>query len=64
MEVNLQPIPVPDFIHVTLRTRQEGKIANAAKFALREFEPKVLSDLCDEFRRNVFAKAGQEDPSA
>ena len=65
MEMNLQPIPVPDFIYVTMppRTRQEG-IIEAPKFALREIEPKVLSALCDEFRRTLFEKAGQEDPSA
>lgn len=26
-------------------------------------EPGVLSELCDEFRRGVFEKAGKQDPS-
>ncbi len=45
------------------RERQEGMV-ESPKFHLRELEPEVLSELCDEFRRNVFAKAEKKDPSA
>lgn len=65
VKLKLHPMNVPDFGIAMMppRERQEGMV-EAPKFHLRELEPDVLSQLCDDFRRNVFAKAEKSDPSA
>ena len=65
VKLKLQPMSVPNFVIAMMppRERQEGMV-EAPKFHLRELDPEVLSQLCDEFRRNVFAKAEKKDPSA
>lgn len=65
VKLKLQPMSVPNFVIAMMlpRERQEGMV-ESPKFHLRELEPEVLSELCDEFRRNVFAKAEKKDPSA
>ena len=61
--VKLQPFRVPNFVLIVPHhaQRQDG-FKPEAKFSLSELEPDTLSDLCDEFRREVFAKAGKDDP--
>jgi len=65
VRLKLQPMSVPNFVIAMMppRERQEGMV-ESPKFHLRELEPEVLAELCDEFRRNVFAKAEKKDPSA
>jgi CRISPR/Cas system endoribonuclease Cas6 (RAMP superfamily) len=60
VEVELQPFTVPNFVLVKPRLgfRQEG-ITEAPKFALSELDEQTLEQLCAEFRRAVFAKAGK-----
>lgn len=64
IKLKLQPMSVPNYVIVVMppRERQEG-IAESPKFHLRELESEVLAELCDEFRRNVFAKAEKQDPA-
>lgn len=59
--VNLKPIRVPNFI-ITTAMSSPGARQEAPRFALDELEPEVLAGLCDEFRQNVFLKAGKGDP--
>lgn len=65
VKLKLQPMSVPNYVITVMppRERQEGMI-ESPKFHLRELDPEVLAELCDEFRRNVFAKAEKKDPSA
>lgn len=63
MEIDLNPWITPNYVlgKVPPRLRQDGFI-DPPKWALSEVEPHILSDLCDEFRRGVFEKAGKPDP--
>lgn len=65
IKLKLQPMSVPNYVIAMMppRERQDGMV-EAPKFHLRDLEPEVLAELCDEFRRNVFAKAEKRDPSA
>lgn len=66
MEINLklQPMSVPNFVIAMMppRERQEGMV-EAPKFHIRELEADTLDKLCNEFRKNVFAKAEKKDPA-
>lgn len=64
IELQLLPFNVPNcaIVKTSPTARQEGFI-ESPKFHLRDLEPDVLSELCDEFRRNVFAKAEKNDPA-
>lgn len=65
MQVELGSWPTPDFVPVKMpvRARQEGFTPDAApKWHVRDVDTQTLSDLCDEFRRQIFEKAGKPDP--
>jgi hypothetical protein len=64
VKLQLQPMSVPNYVIAMMppRERQEGMI-ESPKFHLRELGPEVLAELCDEFRKNVFAKAEKADPA-
>lgn len=64
IQLKLQPIRVPNFIiqeTTTHQTRQEGFV-ESPKFAIAELESETIAQLCDEFRANMFEKAGKIDP--
>lgn len=63
MNTKLAPWTVPNFVCVEMppRPRQEG-MAESPKYAIAELGAEVLSDMCDRFRADVFAKAGKADP--
>ena len=65
IRIKLKSFTVPNFVITegVPQERQEGW-QEEPKFHLRELEPEVLAELCDEFRKNVFAKAEKADPSA
>jgi hypothetical protein len=62
MKLNLVPFSTPNFVSVQLpaRPRQDGLI-EAPKFSLTQLDHDTLSALCDEFRAEVFLKAGKTD---
>lgn len=59
VDVKLQPFSVPNY--VTMLGYVDGAGNNLPK-SLRSLEPKILSQLCDQFREEVFKKAGKNDP--
>jgi hypothetical protein len=63
MKINLVPFATPNFVSVQMppRPKQDGFIASPT-FALAELDHETLSTLCDEFRAEVFRKAGKTDP--
>lgn len=63
LDVELKPFQVPNFVIVkTLpRPRQEG-IQEAPKYRLSDLDAITLEKLCDEFRTEVFKKAGKNRP--
>ena len=63
IEIELQPFQVPNFVLAVPGTRsREDGFTEAAKFALSELSALTLEDLCDQFRAEVFKKAGKRDP--
>lgn len=63
IDLELQPFSVPNFVHgvMLVKPREQGFI-EGPKYALRELDEKALSALCDQFRADVFEKAGKDDP--
>ena len=66
MNIKLQPWITPNFAIGVMpaRPRQEGFNPDAApKWALKEVEAETLAKMCDEFRADIFRKAGKPDPA-
>lgn len=63
IDLELRPFEVPNYVSVneSPSARQEGFI-EGRKFHLSELDEETLSGLCDEFRAQVFAKAGKTCP--
>ncbi len=64
MNVDLVGFSVPNFVRMKMpiRPRQEGFNPEPPSFSLKEIDADTLSSLCDNFRREVFNKAGKIDP--
>ena len=60
MKIELQPWLVPNFVigKMPPRPRQEG-LQEAPKWHLSEVGAADLAQLCDDFRAEVFGKAGR-----
>lgn len=65
IEIELLPMRVPNVViqKTDARPRQEGMV-EAPKYALKDIDPATLARLCDQFRADVFEKAGKIDPLA
>lgn len=65
LKLALVPFTVPNYVSLKMppRPKQDG-VQPLPSFALSEIDAGVLSDLCDEFRVEVFRKAGKPDPHA
>jgi len=63
MEVDLVPMTVPNYvIAVTPPGKRQDGFAEGPKYKLSELSEQVLSQLCNEFRAEIFKKAGKDDP--
>jgi len=64
IKVKLRPLMTPNYAiqEMPAGLKQDG-LRELPKFALSELDAETLSDLCDEFRREIFTKAGKSDPS-
>lgn len=60
----LRPFVTPNFVtaEAPARPRQDGWTA-APAIPLSELDADTLAQMCDDFRRSVFEKAGKQDPS-
>jgi hypothetical protein len=65
LKIDLVPFSTPNYVFGQMppRPRQDGPI-EAPKWHLTEVDAVVLAQLCDEFRADVFKKAGKPDPAA
>lgn len=66
MKIELQPWTTPDFImgKMPAGQRQDGFNPDAApKWHVREVDAETLTEQCDKFRAEIFAKAGKSDPA-
>lgn len=55
IEVKLKPLVTPD------RVKVDGA-GRTRTYALADLTPETISDLCDAYRAEMFAKAGKNDP--
>jgi hypothetical protein len=65
IKVKIRPFDVPHGVDEegVPGNRQDGFFKNKSPTRLlTELEPDVLSQLCDKFRKDVFAAAGKDDP--
>ena len=64
VELKLKPFQTPNFVSVDMppRSRAEG-FTPLPSLALHELSPETLAEMCDEFRKEVFAKAMANDPA-
>jgi hypothetical protein len=64
MKIELNPWMVPNFVTAKMppRPRQEG-FQEGPKWALSEVDADTLAAQCDQFRAEVFRKAGKPDPA-
>ena len=62
-EIDLQPFLVPNFVLVKEKPkkRQDG-FQNPKSIHLSELGPNTLHQLCENFRAEVFKKAGKKPP--
>lgn len=63
IEVELQPFTTPNFVLTARppRLKQEG-LVETPKLALGDLDSHTLERMCDEFRNEVFKKAGKSRP--
>ena len=63
IEIDLKPFTVPNFV-VAVKTpgeKQDG-FNEGRSFALADLDSETLLELCNDFRDEVFKKAGRELP--
>ena len=65
MQIEIQPWQTPNFVigKMPARPRQEGFNPDACpKWSIAETDSETLAKLCDDFRAEIFRKAGKPDP--
>ncbi len=63
IEIKLKPFYVPNFVRIDeyRSLRQEG-LVESGTFRLSEIDECTLSKMCNDFRNEVFKKAGKNPP--
>ena len=61
--IELEPFRTPNYVMVKqeVRLRQEGPCLDSPKYHVRDIDAETLGQLCDEFRKAIFEKAGVKD---
>lgn len=64
MKIKLRPFIVPNFVllETGVGRRQDG-FKESPSYPLKDVPAEDLAQLCDEFRAEVFRKAGKIDPT-
>lgn len=64
IKVRLLPIRVPNYIIHEAQPRPQGEgFKENDKSKLEDLNPDTLAELCDDFRKSIFEKAGKTDPA-
>lgn len=63
VSLKMQPWQTPNYASVQMPAgkRQDGFV-ELPKLHVRDLDVSVLSEMCDRWRADVFAKAGKDDP--
>lgn len=60
IQVELQPFTVPDFVRTVERPgKREDGFAETVAYPLSDLDSLTLDRLCEQFRNEVFRKAGK-----
>ncbi len=63
IEIELQPFTVPNYVLVVEKpSKREDGFKEGRKFHLSEIDAITLLKLCNDFRNEVFRKAGKDQP--
>lgn len=65
MKVETVPWITPNFVRIQMpaRPRQEGvNFKDSEGFRLEDVDVDTLSEMCDQFRADIFRKSGKKDP--
>lgn len=63
IEIELIPFRVPNCaIQKGFPGKRQDGLKEAKTYALSNLATDTLSEMCDEFRAEIFKKAGKEDP--
>lgn len=63
LQVELQPFMVPNFVRpVSKPGKREDGLAETGAYPLSDLDSITLDRLCEQFRSEVFRKAGKEQP--
>lgn len=62
VEIAIQPFTIPFFVRRDKKAAGAGDPDAEAAFPLSDVDEMALSALCDQFRADVFKKAGKTDP--
>ncbi len=61
LEVELQPFVTPNFVRAKAPTRpREEGLVEAPTYPLSDLDSRTLDKLCEQFKTEVFKKAGKE----
>ena len=62
-KIKLRPFNVPNYVlgETSPGLKQDGFV-EGPKWHIKELAETTLSELCDQFRKDVFEKAGKQDP--
>ncbi len=63
LQVELQPFQTPNFVSAVGKPgRKQDGMQELPRYPLSDLDPLVLDKLCNDFRAEVFRKAGKEQP--
>lgn len=60
VDLEVMPFNIPNFVIPITESDIKGESFPA--IPLRQIPANILSDMCDEFRKQIFIKADKEDP--
>jgi len=65
IKIKLQPFQTPNYVMAESKPglKQDG-LVECPKWHIRDVDEQTLSEMCDQFRRDVFAKAEKVDPKS
>lgn len=63
LSIEVESFTTPNFVILKQAPgeRQDG-FSQRPSFSIKEVDAQLLSELCDDFRRNIFLKANKIDP--
>ena len=60
LNMELQPFTTPNFVRLAVEAGDASK--EGYPVAIKDLDAETLEALCDQFRKELFAKAGKRDP--